>query len=136
MKFDEWWNKLQIKPQPGDRFIAETAWNAAANNHARTVESFRKAARKSMAYRDTLKRIQPIGCLGKGRCASHQVNEDYCRVCRPIMNVLYEFEPTPKEVLAMILAEDCPDCEGSGQNKDLTECKKCEGKGVIPDDLD
>lgn len=96
MSFDEWWSAnvhrmfcdgIHVSEQ-----AAQEAWNAASEGHEATKESLRKAVHKSMAYREALKRATVTGCKKTGRCASRQVNQNYCPHCRPIMNVL--FDPT------------------------------------------
>jgi rubrerythrin len=152
MNFDDWYCKHGENHFSSQRDIAEAAWNAASEQReaekGRLRTMMQKMHQRMRAYRDAMKRMMTVGCRRTGRCKSRRVNENYCPVCRPGMNALYEFEPTPEEVLKALLAPECPECRGLGTiPPDFSghpaetglpdiECPKCKGHGSLYDDGD
>jgi len=117
MSFDEWWkaNEGRLEGELCFEFnddvslakqAAEIAWNAQEER----VETLRgialKAIKKNRAFRETLKQTVTRSCLKRGRCVSKRVDEDFCTVCRPIMNVLSDHDPTPDEVIKAICEDN------------------------------
>jgi hypothetical protein len=151
MTFEKWWEKNGAErgdfetygQEASAKNIAQKLWNEWQATHDNTIDRLRTEFARSIAYSKTLKRVSETGCKKRGRCVSKKVNEDYCVVCRPIFNVLFEFGRTNQEVLEAIFATECPDCKGLGSPDPSDEvgglpdppCPTCKGVGSIyPED--
>ena len=142
VNFEQWWEKNEPTGVHGaqtPKHIARKLWDEWQASHDNTKDMLRKEHRRAQAYRDVMKRVATLGCKKRGRCVSNRVNEDYCVVCRTVMNILFEFERTSKELLGIIFANECPMCKGigtlepSGKPDGLPdpECPMCKGHGRL-----
>ena len=142
MTFEKWWENNQPEGQINrtyGRDIAKKLWDDWQKANNRTIKSLRKEHERARAYRETLKRVSQLGCKKRGRCVSKRVDDDYCTVCRPIMNVLFDFSLADADLLKVIFASDCPTCKGLGSPDPSPEvgglpdppCKDCGGVGSL-----
>ena len=147
MNFEQWWGEQGYEDNPAEKAAARKVWDEWESHHKKTLTLVRKEHQRASALRDALKRTMTIGCRDTGRCRSHRVNENYCRVCRPGMNMLSEFELSSPELMKVIFAPECPVCKGVGTitPKGMMiepgglpgkECFVCKGHGSIKSDDD